>query len=104
MAKRKKAKLARRAAPKKAKAAAKRGKSARSAAIARAAAKAKSGKRAAPRRAKRAAPKKRAAAKAAKPLPPVETVVVDTVEEPVPGVVVVTEYTATIQRPKPNEA
>ena len=94
MAKRKKAKVARRATSKKAKVAAKRGKSARSAAKTRSKAK--------PKSKKRAATKKRRAAKAAKPTQPYETVIVDTVEEPSPGVVVVTEYEAVIRQARPR--
>jgi hypothetical protein len=100
MAQRKKAKRVRQTSPKKAKVAAKRGKSARGVVTKRAAAKTKSMKRSTPKQMKRAAPKKRPMGKAPKPLQPVETVIVDTVEEPVPGVVVVTEYEAVVQRPK----
>ncbi len=109
MARRKKAKRGRRTSPKRAKAPAKRAKSGRNATT-RAAAKAKSKKRSPPRakaaaskQAKRAAPRKQRKAKTAKPLRPVETVIVDTIEEPVPGMVVVTEYEAVVQRPKPTE-
>jgi hypothetical protein len=94
MAKKKKAKRAPKRSPKKAKAAAKRGKATRKAARKRAAAK--------PKKKKRAAAKKQPVAKAAEILPPLETVIVDTVEEPSPGVVVVTEYEATVQWRKPG--
>jgi len=56
-----------------------------------------------PQKKKRAAAKKRPVAKAAKSPQPVETVIVDTVEEPAPGVVVVTEYEATVRRRKPGD-
>jgi hypothetical protein len=89
MAKRKKAKVARRATSKKAKTAAKRGKSARNVAKTRAKAK--------PRAKMHSAPRKRMAAKATRVAQPYETVIVDTVEEPSPGVVVVTEYEGLIR-------
>ena len=89
MAARKKAKAKRRAG-------AKKGRKVAKGAAARTAAKKKS---AAPKAKKRAVAKKRAAPRA----PQVETVIVDTVEEPAPGVVVVSEYQAVLQRvPKPS--
>ena len=99
MATRKKAKATRRARPKKAKAG-KRAKPARSASATRAAAARKAKKRPTPKVAKRKVAKKRAMPK---PTPAVESVIVDTVEEPIPGVVVVTEYQGIIQRTKSAE-
>jgi len=54
-------------------------------------------RKAAKAKARRAAPKRKAR-RAAPKRPAVEQVVVDTVEEPVPGVVVVTEYETTLRR------
>lgn len=72
----------------------------------RAAVKSKAKKRA--QKPKTARPTKRKAARAARkpvklPQPPVERVIVDTIEEPVPGVVVVTEYEAVVQRGTPGD-
>jgi hypothetical protein len=94
MAKKTKAKRAQRRSPKKAKAATKRGKTTRKVTKGRAAAK--------PKKKKRAAVKKRPVAKSARNPQLLETVIVDTVEEPAPGVVVVTEYETTVQRRKPG--
>jgi hypothetical protein len=99
MATRKKAKATRRARPKKAKAG-KRAKAARSASAIRAAVAAKAKKRPMPTLAKRKVAKKRAASKPTKTF---ESVIVDTVEEPMPGVVVVTEYEGIVQRAKSAE-
>jgi hypothetical protein len=59
----------------------------------------------------RAKPKRAGAKKAARkkeqrmkpPTPAVETVVVDVVEEPAPGVITVTEFEETVTRPGPDE-
>jgi hypothetical protein len=57
----------------------------------------------------RAKPKRAGAKKAAReqrmkpPTPAVETVVVDVVEEPAPGVLTVTEFEETVTRPGPDE-
>ncbi|HTS91554.1 MAG TPA: hypothetical protein VMG55_06110 [Stellaceae bacterium] len=95
MAKSKRAAAGRRGKAAKARGAAKRGKPARKTAKRKAA---KPAKKAAPAK-KLAAPKKKAAAKKAAPpkkpmRPPIEVIEVETVEEPIPGVVVVTDYEA----------
>jgi hypothetical protein len=56
--------------------------------------------RATPRKRVTKAKSKRAVAK--KVVPPVETVIVDMIEEPVPGIVVVTEFEASIRGPNAN--
>ena len=88
MAARKKTKAGRRSQPKKAKAASKRGKAARKSSAKRAVRKTGTNKSPARKRTKRPVAKTRPATKSATPA---ETLIVDTVEEPVPGVVVVTE-------------
>ena len=108
MAKRKKAAAGRRGKAAKSRGAAKRGKAARKPAkrkaVKRKAAKAKPVKKAAPAKKKAPAPKKAAAKKAAPPKQqpmesPIEVIEVETVEEPIPGVVVVTDYEAVRIRP-----
>jgi hypothetical protein len=93
MAARKKAKSSRRAKPKKSKRIAKRVVAAKKSAKKVTGRKTVARKRAAPKRAKRAAKQPQRSTQ----IPATETVVVDTIEQPAPGVVVVTEAEYTVR-------
>lgn len=99
MAKRKKRKVVRKAKKAKAKTAAKRMKTSKKTATRKVAPKVKTKKKAAKAKAKPVVAKRKVKRAAPKPVkPPVERMIVDTVEEAAPGVIVVREYEAVVQR------